>query len=444
MELNIPRGKNMFRVVETFSGIGAQAKALERLGIDYEIANTCEWDINAIIAYCRIHKGGIDTSVCRDKTDEDIDLFLRNTTLSMDGKKPIAENAYRRLAPEFKRLLYAAICQTHNFVSITDVHGKDIPEDIDLFTYSFPCQDLSLCGAWHGNMSGISRDAHNRSGMLWEVERILKEMFAEGRRLPHFLVMENVTNILSQTHKADFDDWKSTLVKLGYENYIYRLNSKNFGVPQKRERAYMISVLCQGDPGKIKLTNQYFFENNLEVDLHAGDYTPRIFKLKDVLRLDYSNPRYREEADYSQPNDTPSRVKIFNENDLLFDGENINEIYVNTVTTKQDRNPNSGLIAYDNGIVGKSKWRYLTPRECFMLMGFDEKDYDAVVENNPEYKGNTKLLTNEKLIKMAGNSICVNVLEAIFKQLTEINSVVFSSGNKIVEYKNDELERNHA
>ena len=54
--------------------------------------------------------------------------------------------------------------------------GSDIPDNIDLFTYSFPCQDLSLCGCWHGNKSGIARDAHNRSGMLWEVERILLEM----------------------------------------------------------------------------------------------------------------------------------------------------------------------------------------------------------------------------------------------------------------------------
>lgn len=151
----------------------------------------------------------------------------------MDGKKPANERTLSRLPIEVKRLIYTAIKETNNFVSITDVSGKDIEEDVDLFTYSFPCQDLSLCGCWHGNKSGIARDAHNRSGMLWEVERILKEMYAEGRKLPHFLVMENVTNILSSTHKADFDDWKSTLENMGYFNKIYRLNAKNFGVPQK-------------------------------------------------------------------------------------------------------------------------------------------------------------------------------------------------------------------
>lgn len=96
-------------------------------------------------------------------------------------------------------------------VSITDVMGSDIPDNIDLFTYSFPCQDLSLCGCWHGNKSGIARDAHNRSGMLWEVERILLEMNEMGKELPRFLLMENVTNILSKPHAADFGDWKETL-----------------------------------------------------------------------------------------------------------------------------------------------------------------------------------------------------------------------------------------
>lgn len=415
----------MFKVVETFSGIGAQAKALSRIGINYEIVNTCDWDINAIIAYCRIHKGEIEIDKYADITNDEIDAYLRNHTLSMDGKKAINEKTYSRLTDDFKRLIYAAICDSKNLVSITDVKGADIAEDIDLFTYSFPCQDLSMCGYWHGNKSGISREAHNRSGMLWEVERILKEMHSEGRRLPHFLVMENVTNILSATHKADFDDWKSTLESLGYYNKIYRLNAKHFGVPQKRERAYMISILCENNLSAHMKILQYFEENNLEDVNVANRYKSRDFLLKDVLRLDYSDPNIRKEADASQPNDTPSREKILQENDMLFDGRTIREIKVNTVTTKQDRNPNSGLITYQNGILGKAKWRYLMPRELFMLMGFDEKDYEKAVSFNPEYCKGRKLLTLEKMVKMAGNSICVDVLEAIFKQIYEVNEMIY-------------------
>ena len=165
----------MFRVIETFSGIGSQAKALTRIGKPFEIVNTADWDINAILAYCLIHKGKIDINKYAEISDEDVTNFLKGLSLSSDGKKPMSDEAFMRMPMHLKRRLYAAIKETRNMVSITDVMGSDIPDNIDLFTYSFPCQDLSLCGCWHGNKSGIARDAHNRSGMLWEVERILIE-----------------------------------------------------------------------------------------------------------------------------------------------------------------------------------------------------------------------------------------------------------------------------
>lgn len=416
----------MFRVIETFSGIGSQAKALSNIKEDYEIVNTADWDINAILAYCMIHKGKIDTDKYKDISDSDIIEFLKGFTLSADGKKPMKETSFSRLPMEVKRMLYAAIKETNNLVSITDIKGCNIPENIDLFTYSFPCQDLSLCGCWHGNKSGIARNAQNRSGMLWEVERILLEMNDEGRKLPRFLVMENVCNILSKPHEADFGDWKSTLSKLGYYNKIYRLNAKNFGIPQKRERAYMISILCNDDKDMIAKIEKYFEQNNLEDVSVANRIKRRKLMLKDILCLDYeNNPKYKKEADASKPNNTPSRKKICKDNDMLYDGKKINEIFVNTVTTKQDRNPNSGLITYKNYARKKTKWRYLTPRECFKLMGFDEVDFEKVISNNPQINKSRKLYTTEKLIKMAGNSIVVDVLEAIFTQILEINKKYF-------------------
>lgn len=256
----------MFRVIETFSGIGSQAKALTRIGKPFEIVNTADWDINAILAYCLIHKGKIDINKYAEISDEDVTNFLKGLSLSSDGKKPMSDEAFRRMPMHLKRRLYAAIKETRNMVSITDVMGSDIPDNIDLFTYSFPCQDLSLCGCWHGNKSGIARDAHNRSGMLWEVERILLEMNEMGKELPRFLLMENVTNILSKPHAADFGDWKATLENLGYYNKIYRLNAQNFGIPQKRERAYMISILCKNNAETIEQLEKYFEEHNLEKD----------------------------------------------------------------------------------------------------------------------------------------------------------------------------------
>lgn len=417
----------MFKVFESFSGIGAQAKALERIGIPHEIVNTCDWDIAAIIAYCQIHKGLINVGKYENTTDAQINDFICRLPLSLDGKQPANYRTIKSMPISVKRMLYAAIKETDNLVNITDVHGDDIQDDLDLLTYSFPCQDLSLCGCWHGNKSGISREVNNRSGMLWEIERILKEMNDRHKALPHFLVMENVTNILSATHKADFDDWKAILEKLGYYNKIYRLNAKNFGVPQKRERAYMISVLCNNDIKRIMQLNSYFESNDLEDESTALRYSERHFTLKSVLCLDYNREEYRMEADMNQPNDTPSREKILRENEMLYDGNTIKDICVNTVTTKQDRNPNSGLIMYSNNAVGKTRWRYLTPRECFILMGFDEIDFERAVSMNPEYVKGKKILSNEKLTKLAGNSICVDVLTAIFKQIIEIDRMIFFS-----------------
>lgn len=416
----------MFRVIETFSGIGSQAKALERIGVEFEIVNTSDWDINAILAYCMIHKGKIDLEKYDSISDKEIVEFLKNKRLSADGKNPMSQKTFNCIPMDLKRRIYIAIKETNNLVSITDVKGSDIPENIDLFTYSFPCQDLSLCGCWHGNKSGIARDVQNRSGMLWEVERILMEMYKEGKELPRFLVMENVTNILSKCHQDDFNDWKNTLSKLGYLNHIYRLNSKSFGIPQKRERAYMISILCNNDANKIKLVKQYFEEHNLE-GVEAEKIRQRRLMLKDILCLEYSNPIYKAEADASKPNNTPSRKKILLDNDILYDGKKINEIIVNTVTTKQDRNPNSGLIMYKNYARGKTKWRYLTPRECFKLMGFDESDFDKVIIDNPKVTKSRYLYSTEKLIKLAGNSIVVDVLEAIFRQIMDINNNVFGN-----------------
>ena len=438
----------MLRVVESFSGIGSQAKALSNTKIEHEIVHTVDWDVNAILAYCMIHKKGIDIDKYSNVSDEDVLAFLQQRTLSLDGKKPMDARSLRKLPDIVQRNLYAAIKETHNLVSITDVKGEDIPDNIDLFTYSFPCQDLSLCGCWHGNKSGIAREACNRSGMLWEVERVLKEMHEGGIKLPKFLLMENVPNILSKQNEADFGDWKATLESLGYINKIYRLTAKNFGVPQKRERAYMISVLCEHNRDLEQAVLGYFDKLNLENIEYANAQKRRQRYLSDVLRLDYRKTLYRIEAEASTPNDTPSRRKIWDDNDHLYENGKINdEIIVNAVTTKQDRNPNSGVIMYESLKEGKSSFRYLTPRECFMLMGFDEEDFDNVIKINMKMPNGRLLYSTDKLIKMAGNSIVVDVLEAIFKQIDEINYLFFESLDKekhIKEYhditKNVQLE----
>ena len=409
----------MLRVVEAFSGIGAQAKALKKIGIPYEIVSTIEWDINAIYAYDLIHNGKQNLDDYKKLSKEDILLELDKVTLSGDGKKPISRKTLYSMSEENLKRIYCSIKRTKDLISITDVKAEDLEDDIDVLTYSFPCQDLSICGAWHNNMSGIDRNAHNRSGMLWEVERILKEYELLNKPFPKFLLMENVSNILSETHRHNFKDWQDYLSSIGYVNQVYTLNAMNFGVPQTRERTYMISVLSKNKENKKEIED-YFAKHNLEIMQTNNGIKMR--NLKSFLRLDYSNPEYKREADISNPNDTPSRQKIFEDNKLLFNGKRMLEKTVKTITTKQDRNPNSGILYYDGG-EKKAKYRNLTPRECFLLMGFDEKDFQILVDNNFKINGRN-FWGREKLIKLAGNSIVVNVLEEIFKQIVDIDKTI--------------------
>ena len=415
----------MLKVLEAFSGIGAQAKALERQNIEHRIINTVDWDINAIVAYDIIHNGKQDLSQYEKLNKQDLISKLSKYTLSPDGKTAYQNGDISHVNIAGLRSVLAAIERSHNLVSITDMTYQDIPEDLDLFTYSFPCQDLSIAGVWHGNMSGIDRDAHNRSGMLWEVERILKECVEHRHCIPKMLLMENVNNILAPRHMGNFQEWIDYLGKIGYYNKVYKLNAKRFGIPQNRTRVFMLSVYVGDDENKRTIIDNYFNTHNLESDKYVQMLPLNRLTIKDILRIDYSQSRYLEEANESQLNNTESRQKIIAENDHVYEEatkEYIAEI--KTITTKQDRNPNSGVIAYRTGIVGKADYRYLTARECFIAMGFDEADFDRLIENNIMLGKNRPMFSMGKLIKMAGNSIVVNVLEAIFIQVEEIRKLI--------------------
>ncbi|MCE7782321.1 DNA (cytosine-5-)-methyltransferase [Staphylococcus xylosus] len=425
----------MFKVIETFSGIGSQSQALKNIGVDYSIEATVEWEIAAIYAYDIIHNGSQDLKNYRHHTKQSIIEALAKYNISNDGKVPITSRGINSMSMSHLKAVLAAIDRSNNLVDITKVAAEDLP-DADLLTYSFPCQDLSISGNWHKNEGGIDRNANNRSTLLWQIERILIDLENSNKPLPKFLLMENVSNILSNKHIKNFNEWCTFLEGLGYINQVYTLDARNFGVPQSRIRTYMISVLATDHEVVLELQN-YFFCNNLED--YQVEYED-MNSLKDYLRLDYSNDVYRGEAIESTPQFTGSREKIYTLNKKLANGNNeILSPFARTVTTKQDRHPNSGIILYDERkpltLINK-KYRNLTPRECFLLMGFREESYDLLMDNNIFGESNKKLLTTSKLIKLAGNSIVVQVLEAIFEQMMEINETILKKHNKKLETVN--------
>ena len=138
---------------------------------------------------------------------------------------------------------------------------------------------------------------------------------------------------------------------------------------------------------------------------------------------------WKEEIECT-PNDTPSRRKIWNENPKIINekGQMTSELFIRTLTTKQDRHPNSGNIYFDSGLDQKGKFRYLTPRECLLFMGFTDDDYEKLIDNNPNQRTKGKLFTRDKIIRMAGNIIPVKMLEGFFYQLYEIEEIISKKG----------------
>lgn len=192
----------MLKVIELFAGIGAQRKALQKAKIEHEVIAISEIDKYAIQSYNAIH-----------------------------GETP-------------------------NLGDITKI--EKIPK-ADLWTYSFPCTDISLAG----RMNGFEKHSGTHSSLLWEVQRLLSISIDDGT-LPKYLLMENVKNLISKKFKPLFDEWCKYLESLGYKNFYKVLNAKDYGIPQNRERVFMISVR---DGNAL-----YQFPNEINLDTKLGDY----------------------------------------------------------------------------------------------------------------------------------------------------------------------------
>ena len=419
----------MYNLVELFSGIGSQAKALKNLGADIYTAGTCEWDLHAFIAYDAIHHSPELPPDVAGMQKEDILKELQVYTLSNSGKEKMEYKVLKSYSVDVLRRIYAAIKRSNNFVDVSSLTGDKMPENIDILTYSFPCQDLSNVGAFHGYNKGIDKDSGSRSSLLWQVGRILQEMKDRGKNMPRYLLMENVPTLLAERHKGNFEIWKGDLKKLGYISKHFQLNASDFGLPQNRPRLLMISVFVGDDEAKRKTVEEYFnskSEKEVVEDYKKSKHYRKI-RIKDLLKIDYTVDKYRREAEECTPNDTVSRQEIWQENpQLVLPGNLINPQYsvIRTITTKQDRNPNSGNLYFDSGIPGRGTFRYLTPRECFLFMGFSNRDFNNVIKRNPEIHKNTKLFPRDKLIRMAGNSIPVKLLEGVFLQIMQLDKIL--------------------
>ena len=332
------------KLFESFAGIGCQRMAFDRLGIDYESVGISEIDKYAIKSYMAIHG------------------------------------------------------DTKNYGDITKVKGKELPE-IDVFTYSFPCTDLSKAG----KQKGLNA---TRSGLVYEVLRILHEMDHK----PQVLIMENVVDLVQTKFIREFQEIQVELESMGYVNYTEVLNGKDYGVAQNRERVFMVSIL--GD---------YYYEFPKPIMLEK--------RLKDYLEESVDEKYYLTD------------VQIKSMENPIFECmgiDRVNEVdgVCNTITTMGggNREPKviepSGLYlndseafhrddlvglsrclkanTHDAGVNNGLRIRKLTPLECWRLMGIDDRCFRLAEQ----------VVSNSQLYKCAGNGIIVDVFAAIIKQLT--------------------------
>ena len=459
------------RLIEFFAGYGSQALALKYLGVPFEHWKICEWAVKSIQAYKDIHftDDNFDYSWCYENKEDIVD-HLYELGISSNYNEPMTSQQISRLNDEQLRTIYNNIRVTHNLVNIQTVCGEDL-EIVDtdkydyILTYSFPCQDLSLAGKGKG-MS----DTSTRSGMLWEVERILTEC-KELETLPQILIMENVPQIHSSDNVQDFNKWQLRLEELGYKNYFQDLIATDYGIPQTRNRCFMISIL--GDysytfpkPIPLKLKLKDMLEDNVDEKYYLSD------KMINCFLSESENSKFPRKERFLQTlkatnekgiaatlcttggtRATDNFIKVKNATKQGYleatDGDgidissrmehhrgNVQKDKIQTITTSggNDRGVVIGTYQYsksDNFMKGKDRLqlgkdtsdtlqttpkegvvnsdlriRKLTPRECFRLMAVRDEDFEKCAKNQ----------SNASLYHLAGDSIVVDVLCHIFYQ----------------------------
>lgn len=269
---------------------------------------------------------------------------------------------------------------THNLGDITQVDPTTLP-DFDLLTYSFPCQSLSAAGKQEGLIRGKTR-----SGLLYECEKIIEA------KKPRFLLLENVKALVGTKFKPQFDEWLAYLEGLGYTNYWQVLNAKDYGIPQSRERVFVVSILGEHEP--------YEFPKPIPLTKCVADYEDKNATKRAVspLLLPYFDEKY------FRPSLSPKGLLklfdgvVFGYFDTSFEARRIYSTQgaTPTLTTK-----GSVPIFYEFG-------GSLTSLERWRLMGISDEDY---------FKAKNSGVSEAQLTKQAGNAIVVNVLEAIFREL---------------------------
>lgn len=449
MQLNIfsamyPKYKinKPIRLYTLFSGYDSQALALKYLGVEFEHYKTCEWAVNSIQALKDLHFKQDHTDYSAPHTHTHIVEMLANYGISQNYNNPMTIEQIKRKPEIWARTVFNNIQATHNLVDISKAHLKFEDEYCNIVTYSFPCQDLSLAGKG----LGMDKGSETRSSLLWRVEEILKECDV----LPDVLIMENVPMVHSKDNVESFNKWQLELERLGYSNYWQDLNSKDYGVPQNRDRCFMVSILGNWYyefPQPIKLEKvlkdvledekdvkeKYYlseglierirkwkgFENPLDdinEDRICSTITTHCGKDSNGMQL------VEVVGNYSPSGHNATRIVDPEGIAPTAGGDNVGVVVKNTENYiqweqkgfldidcrayKEDKiAPTTTTAPHTKILLNNLRIRKLTPKECFRLMGVRDCDSDNITGSDANK------------YHLAGDSIVVDVLMAIFKQM---------------------------
>lgn len=278
------RNDKPIRLIELFAGYGSQALALKYLGVQFEHYRISEWATKSIQAYKDLHSTDDRTDYSQGLTPAEIKVWLTGK-ISTDYSTPATAEQIGRFSEKTVRTLYNNMRATRNIGSITQATAQDLAivntdKFLYIMTYSFPCQDLSAAG----NGAGMSKGSGTRSGLLWEVERLLSETArgGGGYELPQILLMENVPQVIGGGAIADFVQWREFLEGLGYKNYTQLMNAKCYAIPQNRNRCFMVSILGDCDyifPPELPLQYRLkdFLERGVDEKYYLSDRTVEMF-----------------------------------------------------------------------------------------------------------------------------------------------------------------------
>lgn len=328
----------MIRMLSLFSGIGAFEAALKRIGMSHEVVGFSEIDKYAIRSYCAVH--GID--------------------------------------------------ETLNLGDITKIDVNHLPGDIDLITYGFPCQDISLAGKQKGLFNGDG--TQTRSGLFFEALRIIEAT------KPKVAIAENVKNLVGKKFSLQFGIVLRCLEAAGYNNYWKVLNAKDYGIPQNRERVFIVSIRKDVDTGTFEFPQG--FQPNVS--------------LRDVLDQDVDEKFYISDValkgmmEHKKRNLEKGNGFGFN----LKTGDDISP----TIRGRYYKDGQECLVKQIGNCMPTAtseqrlRIRKLTPKECWRLMGFDDSDFEKAEKVN----------SNTQLYKQSGNSIVVDVLVYLLRNIKEL------------------------